>query len=221
MAAEDESVKKQRTKASREMFGNERGFSLLEMSVVGAIMIIILAMAVLQIQPSTQTAKADNALREMVEQVRQAREYSIEKRRYIQITFSTVNSVATIQTIQRNDLTVGGGATNPVLSTITVQSPVTFVVFAALGDTPDAYGNSNAILFGGTNGGPTGGMMFSSDGELVNGTIAVAGGPATPINGSVFLGISGTQATARALTVMGTTGRVHGWRAGGTAWTQF
>jgi hypothetical protein len=59
-------------------------------------------------------------------------------------------------------------------------------------------------------------MMFQSDGEFLDGATAL------PINGTVFLGIPGQQSTARAVTVLGTTGRVRGWKSNGAvAWYQF
>ena len=67
----------------------------------------------------------------------------------------------------------------------------------------------------GTNGGPVGGMLFQSDGELVDGSTY------QPINGTVFLGVPGTATTARAVTVLGSTGRVRGWTGNGNNWTQF
>lgn len=199
----------------------EKGFSLIEMTVVSAIMLIIMAIALVNLPNALQSVRSDTALRQMMEQLRQAREYSIANRRYVQVTFATVNGLAQIQMIQRNDLTAGAAPANPVLSTVYIQAPMGFNVFAALGDTPDAYGNANPIQFGGANGGPPGGMLFQSDGALINGGTIVAGGLGTPINGTVFLGVAGKTSTARALTVMGTTGRIHGWTNGGNGWKQF
>jgi hypothetical protein len=83
-------------------------------------------------------------------------------------------------------------------------------------DTPDAYGNANPIEFESVANGPVGGMVFQSDGEFLDGATFL------PINGTVFLGITGQQSTARAVTVLGTTGRVRGWKStGATAWYQF
>ena len=201
---------------------SERGFSMIETVVVVAIILIISAMALINLPATMQSIHSDTAVREVVTQLRQAREYAIANRRYVQVTFTTVGGLAQIQMIQRNDKTAGAGAVNPVLSTVPIQAPMQFVVFGGLADTPDGFGNAAAIEFGtpGVAGGPPGGMFFQSDGELVDGG-TVAGGAANPINGSIFLGVAGTTSTARAVTVMGTTGRVHGWSSGGGAWTQF
>lgn len=198
----------------------QRGFSMVELTVVVALISIISAFAVLELPATMQTIRADTALRQVVDQLRQAREYSIANRRYVQVTFGVVGGLPQIQMIQRNDLTAGAGAANPILSTVTLQAPMTFLVFGGLPDTPDLFGNAAAVDFEGVNGGPPGGMLFQSDGELVDGGTVVVGGSGTPINGSVFLG-GAVASTARAATVMGTTGRVHGWTSGGTAWNQF
>ena len=72
-----------------------------------------------------------------------------------------------------------------------------------------------AIVFNSVSGGPIGGMLFESDGELVDGSTF------QPINGTVFLGVPGKNTSARAITVLGTTGRIRGWKGTGTLWTQF
>jgi prepilin-type N-terminal cleavage/methylation domain-containing protein len=217
----EESVKQRTKKVSERRSSRERGFSMLELIIVCAVILVISAMALIELPTTMQGVKSDTALREMMDQLRQAREYAIANRRYEQVTFSTVGGLAQIQIIQRNDLTAGAAVGNPILSTVPIQAPMGYLVFPALGDTPDAFGNGNAIVFGGTNGGPAGGMFFQSDGELVNGSTVVAGGSGTPINGSVFLAVTGNTLTARAITVMGTTGRVHGWKTNGTTWLQF
>ena len=197
---------------------NERGFSLVEMSVVVMLILIISAMALIAYSPTLQDARFDAAVREVIDQLRQAREYSVTNRRYVQVTFPTV-VVAGITQYQvvmkvRNDLTAGAGGVDPVLSTVPIESPAQFYVFAGGPDTPDAFGNGAAVVFEGLNGGPVGGMLFQSDGELVDGTTF------QPINGTVFMGQPGKNSTARAVTVLGGTGRVRGWKGTGAIWVR-
>ena len=116
---------------------------------------------------------------------------------------------------QRNDLTAGGGAVNTVLSTVQIEPGAQYYVFAGTPDTPDGYGKAGPIEFEGTIGGPVGGMLFQSDGELVDGATF------QPINGTVFIGFAGKKTSARAVTVLGGTGRVHGWKGTGTLWFRF
>ena len=193
----------------------EAGFTIIELMIVTLIIMVIAVMAIMGISPALQNAKYDAAMRELITQIRQAREYAITNRRYIQITFPTVGSRPQVVITQMNTLTPGAGAVNPVISTVTIEGPGTYLVPAGLPDTPDAFGNGGSIYFEGLIGGPVGGMLFQSDGELVDGTTYL------PINGSVFMA-SATQATSgRAITVLGTTGRIRGWKSSGASWAQF
>lgn len=203
---------------STSTYHRERGFSLLEMMIVVVISIIIAAMAIVQLQPALNSARADSATREVIDQMRQAREYAITNRRYVQITFPTVVSggetLYEVQMTVKNSLTAGAGA-DVALAPVPIQPPMTFYVNPALPDTPDLFGNGNQILFGGVAGGPPAGMLFQSDGELVAAVTYL------PINGTVFMGIAGQTPLTRAVTVLGTTGRVRGWKYPSGTWTQF
>lgn len=190
----------------------QSGFSIIELLVVISIILIITGIAITQLKPNLQTAKIDAAMRQVLETFRQAREYSIANRRYVQITFPANNQ---LQLIQLDTLTPGAGGLNPVLDTVTLSPPLTFTLDGMV-DTPDGYGNSGAIEFEGINNGPVGGMIFQSDGEFLDGATFL------PINGTVYLGVTGQTSTARAVTVLGTTGRVRGWKSNGNnAWYQF
>jgi prepilin-type N-terminal cleavage/methylation domain-containing protein len=215
------SVKEHETKVNcgtREA-NSERGFSLIEMSVVVVLILIISAMALIAYSPTLQDARFDAAVREVIDQLRQAREYSVTNRRYVQVTFPTVvvGGITQYQVVMqvRNDLTAGAGAVNPVLSTLPIESPAQYYVFTAAPDTPDAFGNGAAVVFEGVSGGPVSGMLFQSDGELVDGATF------QPINGTVFMGQPGKNSTARAVTVLGGTGRIRGWKGTGVIWARF
>jgi len=197
----------------------ERGFSMTELSVAIGIILIIFGMAIAAFQPAIQAAKYDAGMRQVLDQLRQAREYSLANRRYVQVSFPVVPTAEGPQyevvITELNSLTAGGGAVNPVLSTTPIQFPEQFYVYPGYVDTPDAYGNSGAIVFGGTIGGPAAGMLFQSDGELVSAATL------QPINGTVFLGVPGNPLSIRAITVLGSTGRVRGWKGADARWFQF
>ncbi|HEY3936249.1 MAG TPA: hypothetical protein VGL97_02380 [Bryobacteraceae bacterium] len=201
--------------AGRCRENREHGFSVVELCVVVTLILVISAIAITSLKPAVQDANCDTAMRQVISQLRQAREYAITNRRYVQITFPVVAGQPEIVMTQRNDLTAGAGGLNPILSTTPIHNPESFLVFPSLVDTPDANGNTSAIVFEGINGGPIGGMLFQSDGELVDGATF------QPINGTVFLGLAGQTPTARAITVLGGTGRVHAWKISGTTWMQF
>jgi prepilin-type N-terminal cleavage/methylation domain-containing protein len=203
---------------NRDRLG-ERGFSMVELSVAIGIILIIFGTAIAAFQPAIQAAKYDAGMRQVLDQLRQAREYSLANRRYVQVTFPTVATANGPQyqvvTTELNTLTAGGGAVNPVLSTTPIQFPEQFYVYPGYVDTPDGYGNSGAIVFGGTIGGPAAGMIFQSDGELVSAATL------QPINGTVFLGVPGNPLSVRAITVLGSTGRVRGWKGADSRWFAF
>jgi prepilin-type N-terminal cleavage/methylation domain-containing protein len=207
------SVKSRGTIQPKSESSGERGFSLIELLVVAVIIIVIAAMALPQFLPTLAASRADAAMREVVDQVRQAREYAVENRRYVQITFSSTNSVPQVVITQLNSKTANAGA-DAVLSTVTLQYPLTYCV-CSMPDTPDAFGNGGAVYFESLNNGPTGGMVFQSDGELLDGTTY------QPINGTVFLGVTGKPSVSRAVTVLGATGRVRAYRSTGSAWFSF
>jgi prepilin-type N-terminal cleavage/methylation domain-containing protein len=190
----------------------ERGFSMIELMIALTIILIVSAIAITKLTPNMQQARVDAAMREVIASFRQAREFAITNRRYVQVSFPANNQ---IQITQMNTLTPGAGAANAVIQTVTLAPPLVFNL-DGMPDTPDAYGNGGAIVFENVVNGPVGGMLFQSDGELLDGATFL------PINGSVFLGIPGQQSTARAVTILGTTGRVRGWKSNGNVtWYQF
>jgi type II secretory pathway pseudopilin PulG len=211
----------QEMQASRPSGSGRRGFSLLELMVVIGLIMIISAMALVAYLPTLQDARFDTAMRQVLEQLRQGREYAITNRRYVQVTFPTVVTAGVTQyevvLTQRNDLTAGAGTVNKVLSTMPIQAPAQFTL-AMTADTPDNFSGgppAGPVMFELVSGGPVGGMLFQSDGELVDGATF------QPINGTLFVGFPGKNTSARAVTVLGGTGRIRGWKGTGTTWFQF
>jgi type II secretory pathway pseudopilin PulG len=194
---------------------SQRGFSLLETLVVCGLALTVMAIAIIQVVPASNAAHADAATREVIEQIRQAREFAIESRRYVQIQFTT-DSVGRpdIVITQKNSLTANAGA-DQVLSTVPFEGPVQYCV-CTMPDTPDAYGNGSATYFyDSLSGAVATGLYFQSDGELVDAFNYSA------INGTVFLGMGTNKTWSRAVTVLGTTGRVRAYKTTGTAWVSF
>lgn len=191
------------------------GFSVVELVIALAMMVILTAGAILALQPAMRGYRSDSAMHIVVDQIRQAREIAITNRRYVAISFPIVGGRSEIAITQMNTLTPGAGSVNPLISSVPLPLPITYLVVSSLPDTPDGFGNAAPIDFEGVAGGPAAGMLFQSDGELVDGATLV------PINGSVFIAESNQPSSARAITVLGTTGRVRGWKSTGAAWLQF
>jgi Tfp pilus assembly protein FimT len=176
------------------------GFSLVEASIVVCFIFIISGIAVMNISAILPGMNANEALGQTVAQLRRARETAIAQRRNIEIKFQNDNE------IQLERLDVPSGRT--VLSTVTLNNGIEFRLFDDVPDSPDGFGNSAAVDFGGSSS-----LLFLSDGTLVD-TLG------NPLNGSVFLGVADHPETARAATILGATGRVRGYRWNGSSWIQ-
>jgi Tfp pilus assembly protein FimT len=218
--SEDALIENERTAATKRPINQRghRGISLVEMMIVVAIAMTIAGMIVVHLTPTLQTFRSNSAASQVTDVFRQAREYAITYRRYVQITFpnytangTTANNEITITV--KNSLTPPYNQPDVLLTTVWLSGTVNFQVINGLPDSPDAFGNATPVNFAGTDGGPTTGMFFQADGTFVN-----LGG--NFINGSVFLGQNKTASTARAVTVLGTTGRIRAYNinGAGTGW---
>lgn len=187
-----------------------RGFSMIEMCVVLAIGLVLASLATLQIRPAMLQIHANNA-RDLVQStLRRARETAISDRRNVQVEF-LVNPAANPPGNYVRLTRLGGGfGANTVIVMLPLPGDVIFTTFNGEPDTPDAYGNNAPIYFGGVANGPAAGMVYQSDGTFSS-TLGI------PINGTVFMGITNQPTTARAVTILGSTGRVRSYHISGTA----
>jgi len=197
-------VKKQGTNLRSAFRGEDqaRGFSLLELLIVTFILMIVSAMAVVQLAPTYQQQEANGAMIQVASQLRQAREMAMAQRRDIQVSFIGNNQ------IQLTRINLPAGQT--VLSTVPIQAPVVFMLNPGTPDTPDGFGNAGPIEFGGIVGGPPT-MEFQSDGTFISTSGVI-------LNGTVFLGEANVPAATRAVTILGATGRIRMYKANPTGW---
>lgn len=189
----------------------EGGFSLIEMMVVVVIIGVILTMTLLELQPTVYQFRANAGLAQVKGAMRQAREMAISERRTIVVQFVGNNTIELFQVTEPGNVV----AALPFM-TLPIESTVSFMTFPGEPDTPDTYGIPavpSGIEFAGVVGGPPVGMQFQSDGTFTD-----ANG--NPINGTVFLGITNIKTSARAVTILGATGRVHAWKGSGLSWFQ-
>ncbi len=191
----------------------EDGYSLIEIMVVIGIMGVVGGMAVAQLATTRNVVRGDAAMRQVISQLNLAQQQAITQRRYIEVTFDTTHNWISII---REDTTT----TTTTLSTTLFEGGAVFGLTAGLPDTPDAFGNSAATCFSNsTNGtfasatGSTKVAKFAPDGTLVdwNGITT---------NGTVFTTIPNTSPVARAVTVLGSTGRIRGFRWDGRQWVK-
>jgi len=184
----------------REKLGGTAGFSLLEMMVVVAIMGILGSMAMIEAITARRAMQADSGMRLVMAQLNTARERAITERRFMQVNFLGTNSV------QITRMEVPAGTT--VLTTVWMEGNVEFSDLTAEIDTPDAFGNEAPVSFGGA---PA--IMFGTDGSLIDNT-------GTPVNGTVFLSIANQPESYRAVTVLGSVGRIRAYRWSGLQWNR-
>ena len=167
------------------------------MLVIG-IMAVLAGMAVLQIGASRPGLRGDGAMRVVLGQMNQARELAITQRRYMRVTFVAPNVV---QIIRENT----NGTTTTLSSVALFEGGVAFALVPGLPDTPDAFGQASALAF------PTPIVKWTPEGTLIS-----PGGQQA--NGTVFVSWTQQKLSARAVTVLGSTGRVRGYRWDGKAW---
>jgi hypothetical protein len=172
------------------------------MLVVVALSGTVLGISLGFFRAASATFQGDADMRRVEWQLKLARETAINQRRAVEIRFTNPNLV----TVIKWNFPTGTGST--VVSTIYLEHNMKFMTFPSIPDTPDAFGNTTPVYFGGV-----AAVMFTADGMLTDGN-------GNPINGGVFIGQPGRATTARALTVFGSTARIRIYRWNGTQWRQ-
>jgi len=188
----------------------QSGFSLLEAIVVIGIMMLLMGMAIIQSFGSTENYIVNSALDTVTGQLRVARQIAINQRRNVLLTISTGT---TPQTVSYQVVPVGNEV-QPAAVTVQLPPQTQFILENGVPDTPMNFGNSAAIYIGGLSGGPAT-MQFTSTGQFTDGT------GFNTMNGTLFIGIPNQPNTARAVTIMGGTGRVRPYTyLGNNTWTE-
>src|SRR5262249_2736070 len=142
--------------------------------------------------------------------IRQARQLALADRRTTVLSTIGNNQIQILQTPP------GGGVAVPLTAPVQIQGGLQFVYFPATGDTPMGFGTCTAGTCFTNPANPGGGLpatTFLSDGSF-------GAGIGVPVNGTIFLGIPGKVATARAITILGATGRVRSYYWTGTSWQE-
>ncbi|HYL85298.1 MAG TPA: type II secretion system protein [Candidatus Angelobacter sp.] len=182
----------------------QKGFSAIELLVAVAIIGVVLTMALIQWTSIMPNAKANSAVDQLLYRLRSAREQAIAHRRNVQVQFVGTNQLTI------SELWLAGTPPPPV--TYTFEGGAQFMLIAGVPDTPMGFGNSAAVYFENLSGGPPI-MQFTTNGSFID-------GGNTFVNGTVFVGISGVKQSARAVTILGATGRVREYRYDGTQWQE-
>jgi len=186
--------------------GSQKGYSLIEAMAALAVIAVVSGMTLLGFQTMLPNSRANSAVDQLLYQLRSARETAIAHRCEVQVQFLGNNQLTLTQ------IWFVGNPPAPV--TTNLEGGIQYTLEAGVPDLPAPYnfGNSNAVFFENIAGGPPL-MKFTTNGSFID-----AGG--TFVNGTVFLGTPGNTSTARAISILGATGRVREYHWTGTAWSE-
>ena len=184
-------------------FGSAHGFTLLELLIVIGIGLTVSAMALVLLQGSLNSTKADSALEMALGQIRQVHERAIDERHVYRLTFTAP------RTIQTDRIDLAGTVTTPVfVSSIDLPQSVSFTIVSGTpaSNTPNGFGSANnAIDLSVNNATGVTQVYFQADGRVLDSLNRVA-------NGIVYMARPGDLTSTRAITVFGATGRMKGWK---------
>jgi Tfp pilus assembly protein FimT len=176
------------------------GYSLLELVVVASILMVATAIAVPTIRNEMLDARAGAAMRQVRGKLSVARDAAMAARRTVEVQFNGTNQIQ----IVRID---GPNPTDRTdIGSTTLLNNMQYRLFPGLPDTPDAFGAAGGVSFGGATT-----VWFLADGS-VSDAIGV------PASGTLFLGMAAQPLSARAVTVLGPTGRIQAYRWDGRSW---
>lgn len=196
----------------------QRGFSMVETVTVVAIMMILMALAVVQSFGTMESYQANSAMATVVSQLRVARQISIDDRRVVQIWIDSAPESDGRYHVkyQQQPAPQTNEVAGPLVS-VPIPAVTQFVLESGVPDTPMAFGNADPVYIGNppVSGGPPI-MQFNPNGTFTDST------GTNLLYGTVFIGVPNKTNSARAVTVMGGTGRVRAYtyEGGGLGWQE-
>jgi len=192
----------------------EKGFTLLEAVLVIGIIFVISGIAIVQSFGSTENYVAGSAMDIVVSQLRVARGLAISQRRSVQVTFNQTTVPYSIS--YQIQPAPGSKEALGTLNTAVLPNSALFLMETGVPNTPMNFTlcGTNPICIGNVGGGPVY-MQFSSTGQFTDNT------GINVLNGTIFVGIPNQVTSARAITILGGTGRIreYVW-TGSLGWAQ-
>ena len=156
-------------------------------------------MTVISVQSALPGMSGNAALDQVVAALRLGRAAAISQRRPVEVRVTLPNQIDLVR-INTNDETT--------VATINLESNPSFVLTPGVPDTPDGFGNAGAVDFGGA-----ALVRFLPDGTFTDGA-------GIPVNGTIFIGAPASPLAARAVTIVGSTGRATSYRWIGNRWDE-
>jgi Tfp pilus assembly protein FimT len=192
----------------RRWIASDLGYSVLELLVAIGVLLTLVSFAVLGWQGTYQNFKATSGMNDAIGQFQAARALAISSRRNVEIAINGANQ------IQLTPETTAGVPVSPSpFRPETLTSGVQFMLFPGVPDTPMTFGNGAAVSFNAAGAAPVLPLHFTTTGALTDSNNNF-------VNGTVFLGLPGLSYTARAITILGATGRVRPYYWDGTKWNE-
>jgi len=175
----------------------DRGMSVLELLVGVAIAFVLTCISLASFRSTIYKSEVETAYAMCIGKVQQTRQSAVLERRVYVMTFALPRNIQ-IERVEQD------GTLTPV-SQDDLPYQVEFRAEAGIPTdptkTPDQFGTGSAAIdFNGSNR-----IYFQVDGSAMD-----AGGHVC--NGVIYLARAGDLTTVRALTLMGLTGRIKGWR---------
>jgi type II secretory pathway pseudopilin PulG len=183
---------------------SQAGFSLSEIVVTLGVLMVGGGVAIMNISGALRGSHVETAYQNTLNQMRFARQVAIDKRTVCRVDFAAPGTISVTQAFADG---------NPVQTeTITLPADVQYTIVNGMpsppSPTPDNIGNGKiAIDFDRVAGGSGTAIFFQPDGSALD-----AAGRAN--DGVIYLARPNELNGARAITLLGTTGRIRGWRLG-------
>jgi len=177
-----------------------RGFSLLELLMVMALVVIVGGISMMIVGPALESRNVEMAVRTVSTQMSRARQYSVDARRKTRVTFTTPGTI-TVEASQ--------GGTWSQVSTATLPGEMEFGKDGSVAAGPEGYVTTQVASFG-----PSNELVisFMPDGSAVDSLGILS-------SGVVYVAQPSKVETTRAVTLFGTTGRIKRYTYHtGTGW---
>jgi type II secretory pathway pseudopilin PulG len=179
----------------------------MELMIVVGLVSVLAAAALMVVPGAWQRSRADSAIATVVTELRRAKDAAIAQRRDIEVQFVSPNQIRLL----RHDVGAGGvDAGTTLIHTVYLENQMEFRLTPGLPDTPDGFGQTTATTFGAATM-----LLFRSEGVFTDSNPNL-----DPLNGTVFLGISGRPESARAVTIFGPTALIRGYTWNGRQWVE-